>query len=175
MRLGELLIEAQYLQQSQLELALAEQKRAGGKLGDVLVRLNFVTGAQLASVLALQQGVVAIDLEAVTVMPAALARIPAEVAHDLQVVPLELAENDRLLVVATADVPHGARLEALREVARAWIVPRLVSRSSLVRALERFYGPPRPSLASAEVRALVDLLAERGLLSWDEYLSRLRR
>ena len=41
-RLGERLLEAGYLSQTQLDLALREQKRRGGLIGQVLVGLGFV-------------------------------------------------------------------------------------------------------------------------------------
>lgn len=182
MRLGQLLIDAKLLRPTQLDEALAEQRRTGGKLGDLLVRMNFVTERQVSLMLASQQGLGAVDLETVNeVDRALLQRFSTRDAHALKVVPLELLENGRLLVVATADVPRGARLESMRELAGAWIVPRLATKTGIAAALERFYGPApvEPSSSqpttSAEVKALIDLLAERGLLSWDEYLSRLTK
>ncbi len=182
MRLGQLLIDSDFLRPAQLDLALAEQRRTGGKLGDLLVRMGFVTERQVSLMLASQQGLGTVDLEAITEIDRRLLeRFSTRDAHALKVVPLELLENERLLVVATADVPRGARLESMRETAGAWIVPRLATKSAISAALERFYGPVpletsnAAPTTSAEVKALVDLLAERGLLSWDEYLSRLRR
>lgn len=186
-RLGQLLIESKFLHEPQLEAALAEQKRSGGKLGEVLVRMKLLSEEQLTLVLATQQGVGAVDLDGVTeVSPAALERIPADVAHAHQVVPLEFSEQERLLVVATADIPRGPKLETLRGICQAWVVPKLAGKAAITRALERFYGgvgappPPQrrpvaPEPTAPEIRALIDLLAERGILSWDEYLSRLRK
>ena len=50
--LGERLVEANVVSSDQLQLALREQRRAGGKLGEVLQRLGFVTPNIIASVLA---------------------------------------------------------------------------------------------------------------------------
>jgi len=43
LKLGELLLKAQLISQSQLDRALEEQKNSGGKLGEILQRLAFVT------------------------------------------------------------------------------------------------------------------------------------
>ena len=43
LKLGELLLKAQLVNQQQLNKALEEQKTTGGKLGEILQRLGFVT------------------------------------------------------------------------------------------------------------------------------------
>jgi hypothetical protein len=42
-KLGELLIKANVLQESQRKAALAEQAKWGGKLGEILVRMSLVS------------------------------------------------------------------------------------------------------------------------------------
>lgn len=54
--LGELLVERGLLSQRQLELALAEQKRTGRRLGEVLAGYGFVSQQALASTLLEQVG-----------------------------------------------------------------------------------------------------------------------
>jgi type IV pilus assembly protein PilB len=50
--LGEKLLKAGLITQAQLDQALAEQAKSPGvKLGEILVRLRFVTAEQIASVL----------------------------------------------------------------------------------------------------------------------------
>lgn len=184
MRLGQLLIDAKLLKPSELDAALLEQRKTGGKLGEVLVRLRFVTEEAVSAVLASQQGLDHADLGSISdIRQDVLDRLSPRDAHQLKALPLDTMEGGRMLVVAVADVPKGARLEALRELAGAWIVPRLVPRTALLKALELFYGPPpssesNPSLqpvATTEVRALVDLLVERGVITLEDFLARLRR
>jgi hypothetical protein len=55
--LGELFVENGLLSEVQLEQALAEQAAMGGRLGDKLVELGFVTRHALARLLAEQTGV----------------------------------------------------------------------------------------------------------------------
>ena len=52
--LGELLLKARRITQDQLDFALAEQKRAGGKLGEVMVRLGFLNQREIDVVLSFQ-------------------------------------------------------------------------------------------------------------------------
>jgi len=55
MMLGGLLLQAGHISEAQLEHALEEQKRSGGKLGEVFVRLGFLTEKQLNALLDFQQ------------------------------------------------------------------------------------------------------------------------
>lgn len=53
--LGELLLQARRITPEQLDLALLEHQQTGEKLGDVLVRLGFITRSELEAVLKFQQ------------------------------------------------------------------------------------------------------------------------
>jgi hypothetical protein len=53
--LGDLLVQAGHLPGDKLEQALAEQKRSGGKLGEILVRMGLLNERQLITVLDYQQ------------------------------------------------------------------------------------------------------------------------
>jgi hypothetical protein len=55
--LGKVLVELEFLTESQLERALAAQREEGGKLGEVLVSRGLLSGAELAQALAAQHGV----------------------------------------------------------------------------------------------------------------------
>lgn len=50
-RLGDIFVERGLIDQSQLEEALAVQREAGGKLGEILVELGMVTRVALAGVI----------------------------------------------------------------------------------------------------------------------------
>ncbi|MBN1808044.1 MAG: hypothetical protein JW909_03185 [Planctomycetes bacterium] len=56
-RLGELLIEAGYITEEQLQEVLAEQRKTGELLGEVLVRMNMVDESNIAQTLVAQFGV----------------------------------------------------------------------------------------------------------------------
>jgi hypothetical protein len=55
--LGKLLVDLEYLTESQLERALAAQREDGGRLGEILVSRGLLSGAELAQALAEQHGV----------------------------------------------------------------------------------------------------------------------
>jgi hypothetical protein len=55
--LGKLLVDLEFLTESQLERALAAQREDGGRLGEILVSRGLLSGAELAQALAEQHGV----------------------------------------------------------------------------------------------------------------------
>ena len=78
-RLGDLLVKAKVISDSQLKAALAEQQKWGGKLGELLVRMNFLTEDMLVKALSKQMNVPAVNLEAVAgVPPHVRAKVPPE-------------------------------------------------------------------------------------------------
>jgi len=56
-KLGQLLCEKAYLDEPSLEVGLAEQKLEHQPLGQILVKLSYITQTQLNEVLALQVGI----------------------------------------------------------------------------------------------------------------------
>ncbi|MFN7131038.1 MAG: hypothetical protein ACK4N5_03080, partial [Myxococcales bacterium] len=100
------------------------------------MRLRFVTEAQVTEALATQLHLATVSLDPLPeIAPSTLQRIPAATARLFGVVPVEYREDDRTLVVATAEPLKAARLEELREHAHCWIVPKLAARTSLIRAI----------------------------------------
>jgi hypothetical protein len=55
--LGKLLVDLEFLTESQLERALATQREDGGRLGEILVSRGLLSGGELAQALAEQHGV----------------------------------------------------------------------------------------------------------------------
>ncbi|SEM08622.1 Type II secretion system (T2SS), protein E, N-terminal domain [Stigmatella aurantiaca] len=139
-KLGELLIKANVLQESQLKAALAEQAKWGGKLGEILVRMSLVSEDILVRALSKQLNIPAVNLDAVQMIPPHVrAKIPAQTARDFAVLPLQLRDDGKTLVVAVADPLNVRHLDELRAIARCRIVPNVAGRTSIARAFARLY------------------------------------
>lgn len=140
MRLGDLLVKAKVINESQLKAALAEQQKWGGKLGELLVRMSFLTEDMLVKALSKQLNVPSVNLDAFQGLPPHVrAKIPADVARDLIVLPLQLRDDAKTLVVAMADPQNLKHLDTLRSVSRCRITPQLAGRTAIARAFGRFY------------------------------------
>ena len=139
-RLGDLLVKAKVVSESQLKAALAEQQKWGGRLGEILVRMNLVTEDMLVKALSKQLNVPAVNLEAVQGVPAHVrAKIPTDIARDLVALPLQLREEGKALMVAMAEPQNLKHLDTLRSVSRCKVIPQIAGRQAIARAFARFY------------------------------------
>lgn len=139
-RLGDLLVKAKVVNESQLKAALAEQQKWGGKLGELLVRMNFLTEDMLVKALSKQMNVPAVNLEALpSIPPHVRAKVPPEVARDLVVLPLQLRDEGKTLLVAMAEPQNLKQLDTLRSVTRCRITAQLAGRQAIARAFSRLY------------------------------------
>jgi hypothetical protein len=139
-KLGELLIKANVLQESQLKAALAEQAKWGGKLGEILVRMNLVSEDILVRALSKQLAIPAVNLDAMKEIPKhVIGRLPPQTARDFGILPLQLRDDGKTLVVAMADPLNVRQLDELRAITKCRIVPNVAGRTAIARAMVRFY------------------------------------
>src|SRR5438270_14099445 len=103
-RIGDLLVKAGVITDLQLKAALAEQSQWGGKLGDILVRMEFITEEVLVRALSKQPGIARADLSG-EADKAAVAQVAAEPAEEFNLAPRAVKDEGRTLVVAMSD--HG--------------------------------------------------------------------
>ena len=77
-KIGQVLCEKAYLDESGLKVALAEQEVQHRRLGQILIELGYITQAQLNEALALQAGIKKIDLADVSASSEVITLVPAE-------------------------------------------------------------------------------------------------
>jgi type IV pilus assembly protein PilB len=100
-KLGECLVQAGLITESDLQSALVEHKRSGERLGVVLVRLNLATERQIAKALAYQLGFAYVNLAENQPDPSAVVLIPKDVALKRTCIAIAVEKN--LLTVAMSD------------------------------------------------------------------------
>jgi type IV pilus assembly protein PilB len=100
-KIGECLIQAGLISETDLQIALAEQKRTGDRLGAVLVRMNLASEKQIAKALAHQLGFAYVNLAENPPDAAAVVLIPKDVSIKRICIATSLEKN--LLTVAMAD------------------------------------------------------------------------
>ncbi len=138
-KLGELLVKAKLISQEQLEEAVVSQRREGGKLGSIVVRMGFCTDQDIVSFLGMQYGVPAADLEQWPPIDApVIALIPSELANRHKVLPLQRTGN--VLTLAMADPTDIFAMDDVRFHTGYNVDPVVSSEMGLVRAIERYYG-----------------------------------
>jgi hypothetical protein len=137
-KIGDLLVKAGVITELQLKAALAEQSQWGGKLGDILVRMEFVTEEVLVRALSKQTGIPRAELGG-TPNAQALEKIAPDIAEEYGVVPIELQDDGRTLVLAMSDPNNVMITDHLQTVTGVRIVPRLAGASAVRHAISRWY------------------------------------
>ncbi|HWR73006.1 MAG TPA: hypothetical protein VN604_07535, partial [Nitrospirota bacterium] len=87
-RLGELLVEDGIIQEVQLKKVLEEQKKRGGRVGEILVELKIISEHDLALYLAKHLNIPFVDLEKHMVDRDAARLISQEMARRLIAIPI---------------------------------------------------------------------------------------
>ena len=111
--LGTLLVERGFLDAVRLDEALRIGAGTGERLGEVVVRMGWVTEEDLAKTLADQWHLRYVERSAISFDGGALGRISREEAAKLEALPLQV-KGDGAVVVAVAE-PTDARFLALHE------------------------------------------------------------
>ena len=134
-----MLVKAQLITDPQLEEAINLQRREGGKLGSIVVRLGFCADQDIVSFLGMQYGVPAADLDQWPPIDATvIALVPAELANKHKVLPLQRSGN--VLTMAMSDPTDIFAMDDVRFHTGYNIDPVVSSEMGLVRAIERYYG-----------------------------------
>src|SRR5579875_2115045 len=97
-RLGEILLRESRI--SAQQLALEHQRSHGGKLGEALVNLGFLTHEHVTEALAAQYGIPSVKLSEFPVDPAVVKLIPMEMATKHHVLPLVRAGSSLTLAIS---------------------------------------------------------------------------
>src|SRR6266699_3629048 len=135
-RLGELLTKASLITQDQLKDALKMQKETGGKLGETLIKLGFVSEEDITECLSQQFGVPSINLQHFEIDASVLKLVPSDVARKYNILPVNktgatitIAMADPTNVFAMDDIKFmtGYNLEKLAEEGEEAPVVRLVN------------------------------------------------
>jgi type IV pilus assembly protein PilB len=144
MRLGEILRQAGILDDFQLNSALSYQRHWGGRLGESLIRLGYLTEERLQGFLARQFDLPRIELAGRRIPGDVLQHIPAGKARELNVIPVERREvsGTMQLVVAMTDPTNLTAIDALQFVTGCRIRPALAAAESISQAIDDNYGLP---------------------------------
>ena len=114
-RLGQILVDLGYLTEDQLWDILEAQKQSQGEiLGQLAIRMGFVSEAQVTEALAEQWGMPVVNLSETTIPAKALELVPQTMADVYKIVPISLKDN--VLTVAMADPQNLGALDDLRSM-----------------------------------------------------------
>ncbi len=136
-RLTELLITNKLITQEQLNEALDVQKEKGGRLSEIIVRLDFIKENQLISTLSEGLGFPLIDLKRLKIDAEITRVIPAEIARHYQIIPISRIGDT--ITLAMADPLNIFAIDHVGSLTGFRINPIISSSQDILQALELSY------------------------------------
>jgi type IV pilus assembly protein PilB len=136
-RLGELLVRENMISLQQLQKAQDESKRAGGRIGNTLIKLGYIAETDLTSFLSKQYGVPSINLSQFEIDLEVIRLIPKEVAKKHMVIPVNRAGSS--LIVAMSDPSNIYAIDDLKFLTGYNIEVVVASEVAIEEAVNRYY------------------------------------
>ena len=138
---GNLFVDQKLINANQLNEALEEQKRSGGRLAEVLFNLGYIDEYQLASYLSKQYGVPAINLDNFDIDLEALKYVSRESAIKHNLIPINHA--DSTLVIAMSDPSNIFAIDELKFATGQSIEVVVATERAIEKSIYNYYGSER--------------------------------
>jgi len=136
--LGQRLVEAGLINDTQLQSALREQQKTREYLGRILIRLGYVSEEAVAAALSAQARVKYVDLGQYSPQPEALQLVQEKFAREHHLVPLSYV--GKVLVVAMANPLDIITIDEMRRMSKGPVEVVGATQSEVLEALDRAYG-----------------------------------
>ncbi|HEV2720268.1 MAG TPA: type IV-A pilus assembly ATPase PilB [Thermoanaerobaculia bacterium] len=153
-RLGELLTKATLITQDQLKEALKAQKETGGKLGETLIKLGFVSEEDITECLSQQFGVPSINLQHFEIDEGVIKLIPADVARKYNILPVN--KTGATITIAMADPTNVFAMDDIKFMTGYNVEPVVASELGIKAAIDNYYG----STSSLELKKVMEDLQQ---------------
>jgi len=146
-KLGELLVRENYITAADLQQALEEQKKHGGRLGANLTRLGLIQEEELADFLSKQFGVPSINLSEVEIDREVINLVSEELARKHSLIPITRAGPT--LVVAMADPSNMFAVGDLEFYAGFKVDVVVAPENAINEAIDKYYGDAEADLTES--------------------------
>ncbi len=155
-RLGELLLRSQIVTGAQLEQAREEQRKNGGRLSGQLTKLGFVREQDMTTFLSRQFGVPSVRLEELGDIPEDVLKcIPRDMALKHTCFPIN--RSGMQLIVAMSDPTDMFALDDLKFLTGFNIEVVVAGEQAILAAIEKYYGAAKTA-QKADANAVTEEL-----------------
>ncbi len=144
--LGQILKDMKLVNEGQIQEALQGQKKEGGQIGQILVKLGYIDNSQLMLALGRQSGLEVVDLSAISLDPAAIEKVDEAIARPFQF--FALSFDGKTLRVAMADPMNKPALDDIRFTANCEVVGVVAPAEQVAAAIEKAYGKEEQVMSS---------------------------
>ncbi len=136
--IGQLLLQAGLITETQLEDALRVQLEKGGKLVEILVSLGYLSAEEFVQFLSRQPGVASINLLNYYISPEITTLVPLEFAVAHEVFPID--HMGKLLTLGMVCPLDSTTIQELEQQTNLRIKPILCKADDIRQAIRRHYG-----------------------------------
>jgi type IV pilus assembly protein PilB len=157
-KLGEILLKENLVTPDQLKQAMEHQRANGGRLGNSLVKLGFMSDDEVTAFLSRQYGVPSINLSYFEVDPGITKLIPMETALKFQVLPLSRVGSS--LTLAMADPTNVFAMDDIKFMTGFNIEPVVASERDIAEAIRKNYGSIEEHERKRELDEIVSFIDE---------------
>ena len=152
-RIGDLLVEAGAITQEELDQALAKQKEEGGRIGNVIMEMGFISRELLITVLTTQMGIDFIELRAAKIDENVLKLVPDKMIAQYKVMPIGLDENNpNILKLAMADPMDLVAIDDISISSNLQVEPVLAFDDDIQECIGKYYGSAQAMEAAEAFR-----------------------
>jgi type IV pilus assembly protein PilB len=135
--IGDLLVTMSHITKQQLAEAMDVQKDRGGKLGQVLVDMGFITEGEMLKALSTKFVIPMVDLNKTEISENVIKMIPITMVRRFNVMPINRSGNT--LCLAIADPTRASDTKAIKLLTGCEIQPFLTSEAQLEEAIGKYY------------------------------------
>lgn len=141
-KLGEALIKAGAINETELNAALSEQKKTGHKLGRILMDNGYATEMEIVNALADNMGLEYIELQDATIDETAIKAVPLKLVEKHLVMPVRFTGN-RITIAMSDPLDLGA-ISDLEFVTGKKVHPVVTTLAEIRRATQHYYYKKKP-------------------------------
>lgn len=136
-KIGDILKSKGLVTDKQLDIAFIQHKMTGDLIGDVLVKLGFVSAKERGQILAEQSGIGFIDLEEYSVSEEALQLVSKDVAMKNKFVPLDV--EDGKISIGITEPGNIMAIDTVTRITKKQAKTYIVDRDAYYDTIERAY------------------------------------
>lgn len=140
-KLGEILLAAGAITQQQLEGALEDQKRYGGRLGTILLERRYIDEKIFFKALSSQLKVPAVDFTKSTIPEAVIKLVPKDLSEKYQIFPVATRRtiSGNVIVLAMADPTNVEAQDEIRFLTGFRVEPCLTLDSTIQQVIREYW------------------------------------
>jgi len=136
-KLGEILLQSGVLSKEQLKMALDLQRREGGLLGEILIKLGYVNERDIVQALTVQCGFPYLPLEHYELNKEMKSLLPENVARQYCIVPLDVIGN--ILTIAMSNPLNEKAVEDIEMITKKKVQIFIGTVTAVHEALDDLY------------------------------------